>query len=168
MSTRDTARMEAASVDLVRRVYAAWNHDDWATLAELLDPDCELRPVLGVPEETVFFGLEGVKAYRDVVEGLLGRMTGEPVEILRADDRHVVLLGHITARGAESGVELDQHFVYLWTIRGGRVTAMQSFASEDDAVAAIAGTPPPAVRQPEPARDARPSRGAAARARPGA
>ncbi len=164
--------MEGASIDLVRRVYAAWNADDWRTLSDLLDPDCELRPVLGVAEDTVFFGLEGIKAYRETAEGLLGRLTGEPVEFLRAGDRHVVMLSHITARGAESGVELDQHFVYLWTIRDGRVTAMQSFASEDDAVAAIDGPLPARVREPAtppaPARGAPPSRGEAARARPGA
>jgi ketosteroid isomerase-like protein len=151
--------METASVDLVRRAHAAWNADDWATLATLLDPDCELRPVLGVPEDTVYFGLEGIKAYRDVAEGLLGRLTGEPVQILRADDEHVVVLSHISGRGAQNGVELDQHFVYLWTIRDGRVVAMQSFASEDDAVAATRPAPPRAVP---------PSHGEAARAQPGA
>lgn len=151
--------MEASSVDLVRRAYAAWNTGDWATLATLLDPDCELRPVLGVPEDTVFFGIEGIKAYREGAEGLLGRLTGEPAEILRADDRHVVVLSHISGRGAESGVEIDQHFVYLWTVENGRITAMQSFATADDAVAAT---------QPRPSRGAPPSRGEAARARPGA
>jgi ketosteroid isomerase-like protein len=161
--------MNPPSVDVVRRAYAAWNADDWATLATLLDPDCELRPVLGVPEDTVFFGLEGIKAYRDVAEGLLGRLTGELVEVLRADDEHVVVQGHITGRGAESGVEIDQHFVYLWTIRDGRVVGMQSFAGEDDAVAAIAGDPPPPVATRQaPAPGAPPSRGEAARARPGA
>ena len=151
--------MDAKSVDLVRRAYAAWNDGDWTTLATLLDPHCELRPVLGVPEETVFFGIEGIKAYRDAAEGLLGRLTGEPVEILRADEKHVVVVSHISGRGAESGVEIDQHFVYLWTIENGRIASMQSFATEDDAVAAT---------QPGPASGGSPSRGEAARARPGA
>jgi ketosteroid isomerase-like protein len=161
--------MEASPVDLVTRAYAAWNAGDWPALAAIADRDFEMRPTLGVPEDTVFFGVEGLKAFREAAEGLLGRLSAEPLEVLRADDEHVLVLSHVRGRGAESGVEIDQHFVYAWTIRDGRIAAMQSFASEGDAVAAIGGEPPAPPPTPQgPARGAPPSRGEAARARPGA
>jgi ketosteroid isomerase-like protein len=163
--------MQPVSVEIVRDAYRAWNAGDWAALMSLADPHFELRPVLGTPENTVFYGLEGAKAYRAAAEDLLGRLTADIVEVLRADDEHVVVLSHVQGRGAETGIEVDQHFVYLFTLDAGRVTALQSFATEGDAVASLGAEAPPAVA-PTPARPspggALPPRGEAARARPGA
>jgi ketosteroid isomerase-like protein len=150
--------MDAASVELVRRAYAAWNLGDWGTLLGLADPNIEWRPALGTSLEgaTVYYGPEGVRAYRDEVEAMLGRISSEPTEILRATPEHVIVRTHVRGRGADSGIEVDQHFVHAWTIREGRIAAMRSFASERDALAAVG----PSTRR-------RPSRDAAARRRPG-
>lgn len=151
----------------MRRAFAAWNAGDWVTLATITDPNAEMRPVLGAPENTVFFGLEGVKAYRETAEKLLGRLTAEPQEVLRADDERVLVVSHVCGRGAPSGVEIDQHFVYLFTIREGRIAGLQSFASEADALATLSPEQEP-PSPPMPSRGVPPSPGEAARARPGA
>ena len=159
--------MDASSLDLVRRAYAAWNAGDWGTLLGLADPNIEWRPALGTSLEgaTVYYGPEGVRAYRDEVEALLGRISSEPTEILRATAEHVIVRTHVRGRGADSGIEVDQHFVHAWTIRDGRIVAMRSFPSEREALAAF-GAPTP--RRPSRGAAAPQRRGEAARARPDA
>lgn len=159
--------MDRDSLELVRRAYAAWNGGDWATLLSLSDPHIEWRPALGTSLEgaTVYFGPEGVRAYRDEVQALVGKVSSELTEILRATPEHVIVRTHVRGRGADSGIEVDQHFVHAWTIREGRITAMRSFPSEREALAAFGGVTP---RPPSPAPAARRPRGEAARVRPDA
>lgn len=165
--------MEPDSVDLVRRAYSAWNGGDWPTLLSLADPDIEWRPALGTSLEgaTVYYGPEGVRAYRDEVQALLGRISSEPTEILRATPEHVIVRTHVRGRGSETGIEVDQHFVHAWTIRNGRIVAMRSFPSEREALAAFGGgAAVGSATRPRPSSglDARRRRDAAARARPDA
>lgn len=152
-------------MEIVRRAYSAWNGGDWATLLSLADPDIEWRPALGTSLEgaTIYYGPEGVRAYRDEVEGLLGTISSEPTEILRATREHVIVRTHVRGRGAESGIEVDQHFVHAWTIRNGRIVAMRSFPSEREALAVLG-----AAKRPSPELGAPRRRGEAARARPDA
>jgi ketosteroid isomerase-like protein len=156
--------MDQESVELVRRAYAAWNGDDWDAMAQLADPHIEWCPALGTGFEgsTTYYGIEGVRAYRDDVASLLGTISSEPTEILRATPEHVLVRSHVRGRGADTGVEVDQHFVHAWTIRNGRIAAMRSFPNETEALAAV-GLP---KRHPPAPVAAQRQRGGAARARP--
>jgi ketosteroid isomerase-like protein len=158
--------MDADSVDLIRRAYAAWNADDWDTLVSLADPHIEWRPALGTAIEgaTLYYGVEGVRAYRDEVQALLGTISTEPSEILRATPEHVLVRSKVRTHGAASGIQVEQHFVHAWTIRDGRIAAMRSFPTESEALAAVGlATRPPPSRV-----SARRRPGEAARARPDA
>jgi ketosteroid isomerase-like protein len=161
--------MDEAAVELIRRAYAAWNDDDWVTMAALADPHIEWRPALGTALEgsTKYFGVEGVRAYRDEVQSLLGTVDSEMSEILRATPEHVLVRSHVKTKGAASGILVEQHFVHAWTIRGGRIVAMRSFPTETEALAAV-GLASEARRPPPSRVSAPPRRGEAARARPDA
>ena len=111
--------------------------------------------MLGTPENTVCFG-SNAKAYREAAEKLLGRLTAVPQAVLRADDDRVGL-SHVAGRGAPTSVEVDEHFVYLFTIRDGRIAGLPVFASEADALATLVpGEEKPPTRR-APARGAPPS-----------
>jgi ketosteroid isomerase-like protein len=158
--------MNRDSVDLVRRAYSAWNGGDWTTLQALTHKNCELRPSLGAPDGgTTYYGIEGAQAYRMEVGSMLGTISSEMTEILRATAEHVLVRSHARARGATSGIEVDQHFVHAWTITDGRIAGMRSFPTESEALRSFGLPTPP---RPSPGVAVRQPRGASARARPDA
>jgi ketosteroid isomerase-like protein len=156
--------MDETAVELIRRAYAAWNADDWETLTALADPNIEWRPALAAERATTYFGVEGVRAYRQDVQSMLGAISTDMSEVLRATPEHVLVRSRVQSHGGESGIQVQQHFVHAWTIRGGRIVAMRSFPTESEALAAVgmATAPPPSPGA------ARPRRDEAARARPDA
>ena len=52
----------------------------------------------------------------------------------------VLMLGHVSGRGRESGIPLEAPIAFLCTLRAGRISYMQGFLSWDQALEA-AGLP---------------------------
>ena len=60
----------------------------------------------------------------------------EPLEVIDAPDRRVLLLTRQSGRGRESGVPIVIHFFQLWTIRDGKVWRIEYFRHRADALEA--------------------------------
>jgi uncharacterized protein len=125
--------MSQENVEIVRRVFDAFNSRDIAAFLELLDPDVEWVPILAVLEGRVYRGHEEI---REWINDLATDWEFFEVdyEELRDFGSRVLVSGHWHARGRASGVELENPGTYLYEIKGGKVVSMRTFTDRADAL----------------------------------
>jgi ketosteroid isomerase-like protein len=122
-----------AGVELVRTIIAALNRGDVEGMLAHMDPDFEWRPLETSPVARVNRGREQVRRY---VEDWLSTFEGlhldleDPAEV--ADRVVVVVHGH--GRGRVSGLQLDNRFCQVWTIRRGTAIRMEEYATRAEAL----------------------------------
>jgi ketosteroid isomerase-like protein len=126
-----------AGIQLVREIIEALNRGDVGGMLERMHPDFEWRPLEASPAAGgVYRGHEQVRRY---VEDWLGTFDDlrldleDPTEV---GDRVVaVVRGH--GRGRASGLQLENRFCQVWTLRGGAAVAMEEYATRARALAEV-------------------------------
>jgi ketosteroid isomerase-like protein len=109
-------------------MYAAVNARDRAAIRALTAPDI----VVGTTVEA-FRGPEALIGWLDDGDEAFDDFTVELLEVEQLGG-HVVVSMRQRGRGKASGAEVDDRITHVWTLRGGRATRLQSFATRDDAV----------------------------------
>jgi ketosteroid isomerase-like protein len=126
-----------AGVELVRGIIEALNRRDVDGMLARMHPDFEWRPLETSPVARVYRGREDVRRY---VEDWLNTFDSLRLELedpTEVADR-VVAVVHGQARGRASGVELDNRFCQVWTLRSGMAVGMEEYATRQQALAALA------------------------------
>ncbi len=131
--------MSQENLQAATRAIDAWNRCDLAVFLQEWHSDCEWRPAFPKGTEgtgSVFRGHAGITTawravrvawtvYRlDVVEA---RWVGE----------ELLLLGHIFARGAASGIELESPWGAVLRFRDGRLMSAWDWLSHEEALEAV-------------------------------
>jgi ketosteroid isomerase-like protein len=129
--------MSQENVEIVGRIYEAFQSGDLDRVTQLVSPDIELRGTSGgLSEGSV---ARGIAAVREMFEGWDEEVWEEirlsPQEFIDAGDQ-VVVLQHELRRGRGSGVEVESETAVLFELRDGRVIRMQGFMNPDEALAA--------------------------------
>jgi ketosteroid isomerase-like protein len=125
-----------ASVELVRGIVEALNRGDVDAMLARMDPDFEWTPLEASPVSRVYRGHEQVRRY---VEDWLSTFDDlrldleEPTEI--ADRVVLMVRGH--GRGRASGLELNNRFCQVWSVRDGAAVGMEEYATREQALAAL-------------------------------
>jgi uncharacterized protein len=129
--------MQPGNVELVREIIQALNRGDVEAMLALMEPDFEWRPIEDSPISGNYRGHEDVRRY---VEDWLSTFDDLRVELEEpsaiGDQVVVVARGH--GRGRASGIELDNRFCQVWTLRRGRAVRMEEYATRDQGLAACA------------------------------
>jgi ketosteroid isomerase-like protein len=105
------------SIRIVEELIDAWNRRDLAAALAHLHPDCELHPV-----ET----LEPVRGHDEFAAGFahwfeaFENFSTDPEDFRVEDDRVLVAVTQ-RARGKGSGVDVEQRFYQLFSLRDGKV-----------------------------------------------
>jgi ketosteroid isomerase-like protein len=74
--------------ETIRAAYVAANRQDYDALLPLVDPDAELRPILGANlEADVYRGHDGLTRWLDELNGEWERFDADPMEIT---DGHIL------------------------------------------------------------------------------
>ena len=122
--------MSEENVDVVRRIYDAWNREESARDfisddIEYVNPDYAVEP--GTRTGRRSFGLvrETYEDFRVDVE-----------RILDAGGDDVVVLGRYSGSGSGSGVALAGEQGYVWTVRDGKAVRFCWFNSHREALEA--------------------------------
>ena len=131
--------MSQADLQIVRRVYEAAARRDRAAVFELYDSDVELDlsrvptgPLIG---RTIYHGHDGLRAlFGDWFEAFAGYE--EHVDELIDAGEHVISVLTGRARGRASGVDVEQSFVALWTVRNGKVFRLVWYPTRAEAIEA--------------------------------
>jgi ketosteroid isomerase-like protein len=128
--------MASANLDLVRSLFAAWEHGDLSS-AEWAHPEIEFVIADG-PIPGSYTGLAGLaEGYRDFLSAWEGfRVTAD--EYRELDDERVLVLVYWVGRGKTSGLELRQmrtKAASLFHVHGGKVTRLILYAEAENALA---------------------------------
>jgi ketosteroid isomerase-like protein len=124
------------NVELVRRIYDAWDREQSAR--DFLAEDVEyVNPPYAV-EPGVRRGRASFRLVRETYEDF--RIHIE--EIIDAGGDDVLVLAHYTASGRGSGVPLAGEHAYVWTVRDGQAVRFQWFQAHREAYEAAGMQPP--------------------------
>jgi ketosteroid isomerase-like protein len=129
--------MSRENVQVVRRMYEAFERDDWGNVGDFVSPDVELHGTSGgLSEGNVARGIEAVRQTFDVWDAEAWEETKlNPQEFIDAGDQ-VVVLQHELRRGRGSGVEVESDTAVLFGLSDGRVVRMQGFMDQTEALEA--------------------------------
>ena len=129
--------MSRENVEIVQRAVEATNRADIEEALTYFDPDAELHSaIIGGAEGNVYRGHDGFRRWYAETEATFEELRTELTEFRELGDR-VVGLGHIYARGRESGAELDSATGWVFTLRNGKVLKAEGFLSPDKALKAV-------------------------------
>jgi ketosteroid isomerase-like protein len=130
------------NVELMRAGFDAFERRDRAWSQRYCTPDVEWRPALGLLlSQEVYRGpAEVEQVIFDEIPSVLNDFTSDVLELTEIDHERVLAIVRFKGTAAASGMEIEQVFGQIYTFRDGRVAAMQSYSSKEQAVAA-AGRP---------------------------
>jgi uncharacterized protein len=127
--------MSRENVEAVRRLYEAFNERGLAGLYEHWDPDIEWHDVAELPDAGVHHGREAAaEAFQRYLD-IGGDFKVEVDEFIEAGDE-VVAIWRYRARGAASGLPLDQEIGHVWLVKDRRLVRLRQFLSRDKALEA--------------------------------
>lgn len=132
--------MESENVVLVRKLLDVYNEKSFAANLDMIDPEIVWdMSRIEFLERAVYRGILELREFtRDWGEGWeFDRVEIE--EVADAGD-DVVVWVHQTGRGRGSGIEIDQRFAQVWTLRDGRAVGMVMYPTFEEALEA-AGIP---------------------------
>jgi ketosteroid isomerase-like protein len=128
--------MSQENLEVVERLFRAFNRRDMPAFLDLLDPDVEWVPILAILEGRVYRGHVEVQQW---VEDLAVDWEFFEVhyEELRDLGDRVLIFGHWRARGRASGVESEQPATWLYDIKADKVVRLQTFTDRAEALEAV-------------------------------
>jgi ketosteroid isomerase-like protein len=130
--------VSADNIAIVRRLYEGWAMGDF-TDAELYDPGVRFE-MPDWPEGASARGVEEMNRTWFQALNAWDDFRSEPQEFL-ANGPHVVVRNHITARGKESGLDVDADTASVFTLEDGKVVRLGLYWNVERAFRA-AGLPP--------------------------
>jgi ketosteroid isomerase-like protein len=128
--------MSRENVELVRRLFDVYNERSFVENAELIDPEIvwDVSRV-ELPDGASYTGRSELRSFAKAWEEGFESELVTAQEIFDAEDRVVVLVHH-RGRGMISGIEIDQTFAMVWTLRDGRAVRMDIYPTRAEALEA--------------------------------
>jgi ketosteroid isomerase-like protein len=127
--------MSQENVELVRAVFKAWNAGDMDALRELYDSDIIVRAPEGWPEPGPFVGREAILRQWEQMRETWDADALETIsDFIHAGDR--VAVRHIW-RTAGHGPEPNIELTSIYTVRDGRIIAIDFFWDHAEALATV-------------------------------
>ena len=129
--------MPRENVELVRRLLEVYNERSFEQNNDLIAPDIvwDMSRVQ-LPDWQESTGRDEFLDWRGAWEEGFSSEHMEPEEIIDAGDRVVVLVHH-RGHGKLSGIDVDQHFAMVWTVRDGRAVRMDLYPTREAALEAV-------------------------------
>jgi ketosteroid isomerase-like protein len=130
--------MPPESVQIVDALIDAWNRRDLDAALERMHPDCEVWPV---EASKSLHGHDGVAAaFRDWFDAF-DEFTIEAEDVIARCERVLVTMRQ-RARGKGSGLEIEERFYQLFTLRDGKVLRFEEYSEEADALKSLTSGAP--------------------------
>jgi ketosteroid isomerase-like protein len=128
--------MSEENVDIVRRIYEAWNSTDPGF--ELFDPSFELHQGASLPGSAgVFRGHDGMlQAAQELFSGLRD-LSWKPDDFVAAPDGRVVVPFRFRATGRSSGVQVEVSLIHVWTLRDDLITLCETYEGPEGLAEAL-------------------------------
>jgi ketosteroid isomerase-like protein len=129
--------MAREDVDVITRMYEAWNGGDVIELLKVFDDEVEVRPALGAMlSSTVYTGRDGVAAWYSETYEPWADLRAEPQRFIDAGERTVVVVG-LHARVAGGKVDVEAEIGHVLTVRNGRIARLDGYETPAAALEAV-------------------------------
>jgi ketosteroid isomerase-like protein len=130
--------MSQENVEIVRRASEFLGGRDWEAMADLVDPDVEVRGTIGGLEED--YVSRGVDPIRQRIQAeddeIWDEHRFEPLRFIDAGER-VVVIHREYQRGKGSGVEIEIDTATVFDVRDGRIVRIQPYMKPAAALEAV-------------------------------
>ena len=125
--------MSQENVEVIRRGY-----EHFSATGELLAPTDLVWDVshLGWPDQQIYQGAEGAHQFLADWADAWDDWELEAEDYVDAGERVVVIVNQ-RGRSKATGIPVDMRFAQVWTLRDGRGTRMEMYASVDEALEAV-------------------------------
>jgi ketosteroid isomerase-like protein len=124
------------TVEAVKSGFEALKRGDVDELVRLIHPDFEFTTPASLSiEPDTYRGEEGVRRYFDSFYDAMDDIRFIPDEFIDAGDRVVVPI-ELRARGKETGIEVEQRLVQVWSVRDGKAAGIEIYATLEEALEA--------------------------------
>ena len=129
--------MAAGDIDVIREMFEAFNSEDIERILAFTDPDFEVSvpPELSA-EPDVYRGLDGMRRYWDTFQEAMESIRFKPGRVADTDQGVLVEM-HLTARGRQTGIPVEQLVIGVWQIRDRRAWRIMVFPTLEGALAAL-------------------------------
>ena len=129
--------MSRENIEVVQRIYQAFNRRDDAWMGQLIAPDAELHsPAWGPFPQRSFKGWEAMKEQWDDMFAAVADFRSEPEAMVDAGD-YVVATIHNTGRGASSGAAVEMDVPVVLEIREDKLVRLEVFETRAEALEAV-------------------------------
>jgi ketosteroid isomerase-like protein len=132
----------SANLDLVRSIYAAWEHGDWSS-TDWAHPEIEYEIADG-PSPGSSTGVAGMTEGWRTLASAWKDVRTEAQEYRELDDERVLVLVRRSGSGKTSGLDLAQmqtKGAHLLQMRGGKVTRIVVYLDRERALANLGLAP---------------------------
>jgi ketosteroid isomerase-like protein len=137
--------MSHENVELVRRIREAHERGDYKAAGKLIDRDTEFELIeFSEMEWPLSSYKEVVEAVRDYLEAW-NEFSMQAREYVDGGGEQVAAVLAVRGRG-QGGLEIERHFVEIWTVREGKAVGYQLHRGRDQALRSLA----PDAEAPEP------------------
>jgi ketosteroid isomerase-like protein len=132
--------MPGENVETVRGWYEEFERNGIEAVIDYVHPEFEgiVPPELSVEPDT-YRGREGAQRYVDSFNEVMDEIRFVPEEFIEAHDKVLVPM-HVVAKGKETGIEVEQFAVQMWTLRDGMALRVEAYATREDALEAAASS----------------------------
>jgi uncharacterized protein len=125
----------ATSLDVAKAWVDACNANDLERAMALCDPSVELLEAQTLPGAVRAIGAEDVRRYLERFATHWSEVEWIPEEFIEAADK-VFLRARLRLRGRRSGIEVDREWIYVFTVRDGKLLSQEGFDSRSDGLRA--------------------------------
>jgi len=129
--------MSQENVELVRRMYDAWNERGPESLQQFWAEDAEFHDPLNLPDSRVVRGRDAIAAYQTDQTRVIGDMKFALVD-MRERGQTVVIRLELTVHGPASGIDVPGEIAQVVEVVDGRVQRMRVFMTWEEALEAAA------------------------------
>jgi ketosteroid isomerase-like protein len=127
--------MPAQNVDLVHRMYEAFNRGDWEGAFADTSPEIEWETDPRHPKAGVYRGRAEFQRFMQDFEDPFEQTVIEPEEFFARGDRVVAFI-KIRRRPSGSTADVEIRIGELWTVRDGKIVRGQAFGEREKALEA--------------------------------
>ena len=129
--------MGQPNVEIIRGFLDAFNRRDTAACLDAIDPDVEWHPPPDLPNAAVAIGRDALTAqWRDWL-GAWDDYRFVPEELMEGAAGAVVVIGHESGRGKDSGIDIrSRRVTAVYELRDARIVRFRAYLDRGEALKA--------------------------------
>ena len=129
--------MSQENVEVVRALLEAFNKGDVDAMLGLATDDVDVRPPSHLLDGIVFRGHAGTRAWMERAAETWRELEVVSAQLLGTVGEHVVMAQDVRSTGHDSGVLVEHRYIYVYTLRDGKVAAAIAYPGETEALEAV-------------------------------